>query len=227
MDKKILVAIPARKGSKRIKWKNIYEFQGKPLVVHPMETALALNFPNKRIIVSTDSPEIGKLAVERGIEYIDRPTELAEDLSADIDWLRHALNYLKQKDGYEPDYILHIRATTPQRDPAIVEKLVTEFIENGEADALRTVQRVDVVIEKCVWIGPDGYMKDYFGNNLRDINLCTQNFHPPYKANGYVDVFKNMDFTGKIDIFHNLKVIPYLTDPVMDIDTYKDFEQKK
>lgn len=225
--RKILFAIPARKNSKRIKNKNLMPFRGKPLVLHSIETALASKLAD-RIIVTTDSEEIGGLAQKSGVQYIKRPAEFAGDLSPDIEWLRHALEVL-QSENYTPDYIVHLRPTSPIRDAKLIDHLILKLIETPEADALRTVEQIKYIVEKCVYIGDDGFMKDYFGNNLRDINLCAQNFRPSLTANGYLDIFKNMDFTNEPDIYHNLRVIAHVmpAGSVLDIDQYEDLNNFK
>ena len=55
--------IPARGGSKRIPKKNIKNFLGKPIISYPIKLALESNLFDK-VIVSTDSIEISKIAME-------------------------------------------------------------------------------------------------------------------------------------------------------------------
>ena len=56
-NKKILAIIPARKGSKGLKDKNIKRFAGKPLIYWSIKSAKKSKYINK-IIVSTDSKKI-------------------------------------------------------------------------------------------------------------------------------------------------------------------------
>ena len=59
MKKNIICIIPARKGSKRIKNKNIINFLGKPLISYSIKTAFSSKiFDN--VIVSTDCKNIRK-----------------------------------------------------------------------------------------------------------------------------------------------------------------------
>lgn len=224
MKKKILFAIPARKNSKRIKNKNLLLFRGKPLILHSVESAKQSILADK-VIVTTDSDKIGKLAQKAGAEYIKRPAKYAGDLSPDIDWLRHALAEM-EKGGYIPDYIVHLRPTTPLRNAKLVDKIIKKFLADHDAEALRTVEQSKFQVEKCVYIGNDGLMKDYFNNNLRNINLASQNFRKSYSANGYVDIFKNIDLSKKTDIYEGLKVIPYImpVGSVLDIDQLTDLK---
>ena len=55
---RILGIIPARKGSKSIKLKNIKPFNGKPLIYWTIKTALKSKLDT--VIVSTDSLKIKK-----------------------------------------------------------------------------------------------------------------------------------------------------------------------
>lgn len=222
--RKILFAIPARQNSKRIKNKNLLPFRGKPLVLHSIQAAQRSKFADK-IIVTTDSEKIGRLAKKARATYIKRPKKFAAALSPDIQWLRHALAVLK-KQNYVPDYIVHLRPTTPLRDPKLMDKIIKKFLASPRADALRTVEQAKFQVEKCVYITDSGLMKDYFNRNLRDINLASQNFRKSYSANGYVDIFKNRDFSKKKDIYEGLKVIPYMMPQgsVLDIDTLMDLK---
>ena len=56
-SKKILTLIPARGGSKRLKKKNILEFNGYPLINWTIESAKNSKYVNT-IVVSTDDIEI-------------------------------------------------------------------------------------------------------------------------------------------------------------------------
>ena len=64
---KPICIIPARKGSKRIKNKNIKLFSGYPLIKYVIETALKSKLFS-RVVVSTESKEIARLAIKYGAE---------------------------------------------------------------------------------------------------------------------------------------------------------------
>ncbi len=63
----MICIIPARKGSKRIKNKNLKKILNKPLLVHVIELAKKSKLFN-RIIVSTDCKKIANLAKKNGAE---------------------------------------------------------------------------------------------------------------------------------------------------------------
>ena len=102
---KTVAFIFARGGSKGLPGKNILPLAGKPLIAWSIEHAKAVKRIG-RIIVSTDSQEIADVATQYGAEVpFIRPDELSSDTSPE--WLawRHALGYLREKEGVLPEVI--------------------------------------------------------------------------------------------------------------------------
>ncbi len=92
----IAAIIPARGGSVRIPGKNIKEFYGKPIIHYPIEAARKSGLFDK-IIVSTDSEEIAKAAVDAGAEApFIRPRELSGNTMPTAPVLLHAVEYLNK-----------------------------------------------------------------------------------------------------------------------------------
>ena len=89
--------IHARGNSKRIPKKNIKEFNGKPILAYPIETAEKSKLFD-RIIVSTDSEEIALIAQECGAEvpYL-RPAALADDHTPTQEVLLHDIIQLSKE----------------------------------------------------------------------------------------------------------------------------------
>jgi pseudaminic acid cytidylyltransferase len=127
-----IAIIPARGGSKRIPKKNIKDFFGKPLIAYSIEVALASKLFDK-VIVTTDSQEIAKIAQEYGAEVpFIRPAELSDDFSGTSDVINHAINYLKEQDEtYE--YVCTIYATAP-----LLQKqyLIEGYVKLKNSDAV-------------------------------------------------------------------------------------------
>ena len=65
--KKLIALIPARKGSERVKDKNIQLINGKPLIFYSIRSAQKSKLFD-RIIVSTDSKKYAKIAKKIGAE---------------------------------------------------------------------------------------------------------------------------------------------------------------
>lgn len=89
-----LALIPARGGSKRIPGKNIKPFSGRPLLAYPIQAARKSGLFD-RIIVSTDSEEVARVARAEGAEVpFLRPVELSGDLVPTIPVVKHAIDWL-------------------------------------------------------------------------------------------------------------------------------------
>ena len=111
----IIALIPARGGSKGIPNKNLTNFLGKPLLSHTIEFAIASQLFS-RVIVSTDSIEIAKVAQEFGAEVpFLRPEILAQDNSAMVDVIKNVIEMLEMKEGPLKGYITLLDPTSPVR----------------------------------------------------------------------------------------------------------------
>ncbi len=142
MDNKVLTIIPARGGSKGVPKKNLKLLAGKPLIAWTIEAAKAAKLTG-RVIVSTDSEEIAAVAREYGAEVpFLRPTELAQDLSTDQEFVMHALDTLKATEGYEPDIVARFSPTTPLRPAAVMDEVIAKLMAHPEADSARPISRL-------------------------------------------------------------------------------------
>jgi len=85
---------------------------GKPMMAYSIEAAIESKCFD-RIIVSTDDEEIAALAKIYGAEIpFMRPLELADDHTATVPVIKHAIEYLLDK-GVEVDNVCCIYATAP------------------------------------------------------------------------------------------------------------------
>jgi len=100
--------IPARGGSKRIPRKNLLTFDGVPMIVRSIRTALDSGL-FEQVVVSTDDAEIAELALAHGAQVpFLRPAELADDFTGTAAVIVHALQQLPAF-----DYACCVYATAP------------------------------------------------------------------------------------------------------------------
>lgn len=138
--KRVLGLINARGGSKGIPNKNIKYLNGKPLIAYSVIEALACPVID-RVIVSTDSEEIAKVAREYGAETpFMRPPELATDESLQIDTVIHAVEWL-EKTGDVYDYVAILQPTSPLRNAEDIKNTIDLLIRSG-ADSAITVTKL-------------------------------------------------------------------------------------
>lgn len=100
--------IPARGGSKRIPRKNLALFDGVPMIVRSIRTALDSGL-FEQVVVSTDDAEIADVARAHGAQVpFLRPAELADDFTGTAAVIVHALQQLPSF-----DYACCVYATAP------------------------------------------------------------------------------------------------------------------
>ncbi|HET9789494.1 MAG TPA: acylneuraminate cytidylyltransferase family protein [Pyrinomonadaceae bacterium] len=136
----IVALIPARAGSKRLADKNIKMLGGHPLIAYTIAAATQSGIFGS-VIVSTDSQPYLKVVKHYGGEapYL-RPTEIAGDLSPDIEWIAYTLDRLRA-DGRRFDCFSILRPTSPFRQASTIVRAWQQFISEDGIDSLRAVEK--------------------------------------------------------------------------------------
>lgn len=220
---KVVALIPARAGSKGVPHKNIKPLGGHVLLAWSIAACLRSALID-RVIVSTDSAEYAELARKLGAEApFLRPEAISGDRSTDYDFIVHALDWLAAEGG-EPEYLVHIRPTTPLRDPQLIDDAVKAYIAAPHATALRSVHEMSESAYKTFEIAGGGQLKRLGADNteLDAANNARQAFPSTYQANGYVDVLSSA-FIRKSGLMHGSHVLPFITPSVVEVDTLDDF----
>jgi len=221
----MIAIIPARSGSKGVPGKNIKLLGGIPLFAYSIIAAKMMPSVS-RVIVSTDSQDYAEIAKEFGAEVpFLRPTDISGDKSTDFDLFLHVLNWFKENENLMPDYLLHLRPTTPIRDPKFMEEAVNLFIENKKvASSLRSGHIAPESPFK--WFLKDS--KNYF-KGLRDdltpekVNLPRQSFPSVYIPNGYIDILKS-EVILNTGTLHGDKMLVFESPFCIEVDNKEDFE---
>ena len=221
----MIAIIPARSGSKGVPGKNIKLLGGIPLFAFSIIAAKMMSSVT-RVIVSTDSIEYAEIAKSYGAEVpFLRPIDISGDKSTDYELFLHALTWFKENEEITPDFILHLRPTTPLRDPKIMEAAIKLFLENKEiATSLRSGHNAPESPYK--WFLKD---QDNYFVGLRDdltpekVNLPRQSFPSVYIPDGYIDILKSSVIlnTGTL---HGEKMLVFESPFCVEVDTKDDFE---
>ena len=125
-DKKFLAIIPARGGSKGVPKKNIRDLAGKPLIAWTIAEAKKSRYLD-RCIVSTEDAEIKKVAEESGGEVpFLRPQGLAQDGTASIDVVLHAIRKLP-----DYDFVVLLQPTSPLRTVEDIDGAIAFCFDHG------------------------------------------------------------------------------------------------
>lgn len=220
--KKVLAVIPARSGSKSVIDKNIRLISDKPMIAYSIDHALQSKYIN-RIIVSTDSEEYANIAREYGAETpFIRPSELATDTALDIDVFEHVLDYLKTKEDYIPDIVVHLRPTYPIRNVSDIDRMIEMMIENPNIDSVRSISKAKELAYKMWFMNDSNSMEPILKDIPEAYNMPRQQLPTIYYQNACIDIINpsvildQHSMTGKeikgYEIKHNF-----------DIDTEEDF----
>lgn len=114
-----------------MKNKNIRDLCGKPLIAHSILQA-KLSSLFDAIAVSSDSRQILDIAREWGADYfIERPAELATDLSPKVPAIRHCVIETERMARMVFDTLVDLDATSPLRIPEDIAGAVALVEEGG------------------------------------------------------------------------------------------------
>lgn len=140
---KTLFLITARGGSKGIPDKNLREIGGIPLVGYKAISALRSKYCS-RLIISTDSPEIQRVARIYGAEALfTRPDYLATDTATSADVVSHTIDFIEEETSDTYDAVMLLQPSSPFTRPFDYDGAVEMMIER-EANLVAGVREVDV-----------------------------------------------------------------------------------
>lgn len=226
---KILGIIPARGGSKSIPRKNIKELGGKPLIAWTIEAAKKSGVLD-RLILTTDDSEIAEAGKGLGVEVpFMRPKELAEDKTPTLPVLQHAVEWLKENEGYVPDAVMLLQPTAPLRRPEHIQGAV-ELLKQSGADSVVSVVEIPghfspywAVVEK-----EDGRAELFVGEPIRKRIPRRQDFpKKTYANNGAIYLFRpHLLFDAEKPSLYgeHVRLLPMEEKYSVNIDSPEDWE---
>ena len=98
IQKNILFLIPARKGSKGLKNKNMRLLGEKPLILYSIDFAKKISTNSDFICISTNDESIIELCEKNKISVpFFRPNNISNDDSSSYDVINHAVSYYEKK----------------------------------------------------------------------------------------------------------------------------------
>lgn len=214
-----LAIIPARGGSKRIPYKNIKLFSGKPIIAYSIEAAIQSRIFDK-VVVSTDNAEIASVAREYGAEIpFTRPHDLADDYTGTNDVVKHAVEWY-QEQGQKIEAVCCIYATAPFICSEYLRKGYDLLCSTKHAYAF-SVTSFPFPIQRALKVNDSGEVQAFWPENN---DIRSQDLEESYHDAGQF-------YWGLTDAFLEDKVI-YSKDSmavllprhlVQDIDTVEDW----
>lgn len=221
MSDNCLAIVTARSGSKRLPGKNVRDLCGKPLFV--WSVLAGLNCPQVgRTIVSTDSAEYQRIAIEAGADcpWLRDPA-LAVDETSSADVVREVLDRLGDEVKQYRTLVL-LQPTSPLRTAEDISGALALY-EARDPPAVVSVSEAEC---PPAWMGQlptDLVMDEFIPAQFR--GLRSQDLGDWYRLNGAVYVIGIEEFRHE----HGFKppgTLAYLMprERSVDVDTVFDFE---
>jgi CMP-N,N'-diacetyllegionaminic acid synthase len=153
--------VTARGGSKRLPRKSVLPLAGKPMIAWTIDAACD-SAALARVIVSTDDDEIAGIARAHGADVpFVRPTELGLDDSDHVAVVEHALDWLVEHEGVEPDYVMLLQPTSPLRTAEDIDACVSLARDTGAA-AVVSVTAMKPQPDLALRVSADGTLEHAF-----------------------------------------------------------------
>lgn len=131
----IIGIIPARGGSVRLPLKNIKLLAGKPLISYIISAALQSKYL-RRIIVSTDHPEIKKISLQYGAEApFIRPQKISGNCSSVL-VIQHAVEFIEKAEKKKIDIVVTLQPTSPFCQSKDIDSCIELLLKHKTASSV-------------------------------------------------------------------------------------------
>lgn len=222
-DRKIAI-IPARKNSKRIKNKNITNFNGKPMIFWTIKAAIDSNLFD-RILVSTDSFRIAKIAKKYGAEVPFMRSKKLSDGKTHVE--KATLDCLiKAEKFYDETYdvVFQLMPNSPLRNYTDIKKAYRYFNQSRSLSQISCVLpngvhpwwSLKIRNNKAIRLFPNAYKKR------------SQDLEKLYCPTGAIWISKTNEFKKKKTfLIKNLSAYEINWINGIDIDTHEDLKLSK
>ena len=173
---RLLCIIPSKGKSRRLPDKNIADLAGKPVLAYSIEAALGSGL-FEEVFVSTDSPQIAKVAEDYGaVVPYQRPPKLAGDSVGFEKVCLHMVDYLEKQDNcYQTIFVL--LPTSPLRNAEDIRAAYRLFKET-QTDCVMAVTKYVYSPYQALQKDECGFLKSYWGFDSEEMRRreCTELF---------------------------------------------------
>jgi pseudaminic acid cytidylyltransferase len=213
-----IAIIPAKKKSTRIKNKNIKLFNGKPIIYWTIKAALDSKVFDK-IIVSTDSTKIRKIAKKYGAEApFLRPKNLTGDLIPIKPVICHAIKYIEKK-NIHINNICCLFPASPFIKKKNIQNGLKMITKNKKINFVFVAQEIEKKYSRSFYLQQ---------NKLNISNKKFENFNTQKIPKIFIDAGQfywanKKNWFNKTIFSKNSKFIKIFSKESVDIDTNEDW----
>ncbi len=150
-----------RKGSVGLPGKNTRLIKGKPLAAYPMQAA-KLAPSVDQVFLSTDDPELMKIARQNNVEVIERPAYLCTNQALGEDAYKHGYEEICKRTNQAVEILVLMFCNAPTVLPSQIEEAIQVLKDNPEVDSAVTVSRYNMWSPlRARRIGSDGLLHPF------------------------------------------------------------------
>lgn len=220
---KILAVILARGGSKGIKKKNIKLINNHPLISYSIAASLNSKLINK-IIVSSDSKEIIKVAKEYGADApFIRPRHLSGDKVPSVTALKHAVITAEKFYKTTFDFIIELPCVSPLRDHEDINEALNLLIKkkyDSVISYVNTGEKHPTRLKRIKKNTVTPFCRDY---PEPDIGSRRQDFESCYIRNGAIYAMNRKTLIVN-NSRNGIKSFPYIMEDNKSINIDANFD---
>jgi CMP-N-acetylneuraminic acid synthetase len=208
----IVAIIPIRKGSVRVRNKNLKPFFNTSLLENKITQLKTLDGVD--IVVDTDSDVAIEIATKHGINYRVRDPYFASSECSGSEFYEHIS--LNTDPKYK--YIMYMPATSPMVNVLTIKNIISDFINQDEYDSFNTISDM----KHHMWINTNG---KYESLNYDQSNAPNSQDLPDIVALNYAIniISRDLMIKRRNIVGSNPKFIKIDQIEALDIDTPADF----
>ena len=138
----IAALLLGRKGSQGFPGKNLWPIHGRPLAWYPLTAASRAEHVDK-VFMSTDDPELMRLAEENGAEVIERPPELCSPEALGEDAYGHGYREIIRRTGEKPELMVLLFCNAATLLPERIDEGIEVCIDDAHSCSTKQENRYD------------------------------------------------------------------------------------
>ena len=216
---KFIALIPARRGSKGLKNKNLLKISNRTLVEIAIDNALSSKLISK-VYLTSDSRKILDIGNKKKINNIFRSKKYSSDTATSKDVISHFLTQIKTSEIFN-NYIVYIQPSSPLLKSKHINNAIS-LIKKKKSNCLISCYRSESEkFFKSLQINHRGKITPMFKKNFLYTNR--QSFKDVYIPNGCIFIFRvEKNFLKKYIDYTDC--IPYIMkhNDVIDINNKRD-----
>ncbi len=214
---KYLVIVPARSGSKGIRFKNLLEINGLSLIGRAVTEAIETEL-DVDVVLSSENKRI----LDEGQKYGARPHRRPDSLSTDMATTFSVVEDVLISTKYNPELVVVLQPTSPFRTSCDIIDAIS-LAESRICDSVVSVCEEENHLLKTFYLDHRGYAKGVFTDDAP--YAARQSLPAVYKANGAIFIVKPSVIRVHKRMYGE-SLLPFImsTKNSIDIDSLADLE---